>query len=107
MAEVKLDAEGKYLGCTDDEAFDRDDAYEHGAGAFFWSKDYSILWIMIPAGTHPQGYCLSPWHIKPNKNDGGHSWQWDGNIEKPTLTPSLHAVGIWHGYMRNGNLVSV
>lgn len=30
------------------------------------------------------------------------SWEWDGNREKPTLTPSVHHVGHWHGYLRNG-----
>lgn len=32
------------------------------------------------------------------------SWIWDGNIEKPTLTPSIYrktACG-WHGYLRAG-----
>lgn len=30
------------------------------------------------------------------------SWEWDGNHEKPTLSPSVHHVGHWHGYLRNG-----
>lgn len=30
------------------------------------------------------------------------SWEWDGNLEKPTLSPSVHHVGHWHGYLRNG-----
>ncbi len=34
-------------------------------------------------------------------------WQWDGNIEAPTLTPSiLHHKGEWHGYMTRGELIS-
>lgn len=32
----------------------------------------------------------------------GRSWTWDGNLEKPTLTPSIHRVGHWHGYLRDG-----
>lgn len=37
----------------------------------------------------------------------GH-WLWDGNREKPTLTPSILAtVGCrWHGYLTNGEFVS-
>ena len=31
---------------------------------------------------------------------------WDGNEDKPTITPSIHAVGCWHGWCRNGRLVS-
>jgi hypothetical protein len=30
------------------------------------------------------------------------SWEWDGNLEAPTLTPSVNHVGHWHGYLRNG-----
>ena len=30
------------------------------------------------------------------------SWQWDGNMEAPTLTPSVHHVGHWHGWLTDG-----
>lgn len=30
------------------------------------------------------------------------SWQWDGNVESPTLQPSVHWRGHWHGWLRNG-----
>lgn len=30
------------------------------------------------------------------------SWEWDGNKEAPTLSPSVHRVGHWHGWLRNG-----
>lgn len=30
------------------------------------------------------------------------SWQWDGNRESPTLSPSVHRVGHWHGYLKAG-----
>lgn len=30
------------------------------------------------------------------------SWEWDGNQESPTLSPSVHHVGHWHGWLRNG-----
>jgi hypothetical protein len=39
--------------------------------------------------------------------NGGHSWEWDGNQEKPTLTPSINSVGAWHGWVRAGRMVSV
>lgn len=34
-------------------------------------------------------------------------WNWDGNREKPTLTPSIlhHGNPEWHGYLREGVLV--
>jgi hypothetical protein len=30
------------------------------------------------------------------------SWEWDGNMDAPTLSPSVHHVGHWHGWLRNG-----
>lgn len=50
-------------------------------------------------------------------NGNADSWEWDGNIEKPTLTPSVHAmpqeakgdypgrIG-WHGHLTEGRWVS-
>ncbi len=38
--------------------------------------------------------------------DSGHCWQLSGSKEQPTLTPSIHHVGCWHGWLRNGELVS-
>ena len=46
-------------------------------------------------------------------NGSSDSWDWDGNVEKPTLTPSVHALPAepkgdypgrigWHGFLRNG-----
>jgi len=36
-------------------------------------------------------------------------WEWDGDREKPTLSPSLNSVGCcgWHGWLREGQWVSV
>ena len=36
-----------------------------------------------------------------------HQWDWDGNLEAPTLSPSLQELGgcRWHGYMRGGSWV--
>ena len=31
-------------------------------------------------------------------------WLWDGNRESPTISPSIHIIGSWHGYIRNGKL---
>ena len=35
---------------------------------------------------------------------GGHGWKWDGNEEKPTLSPSIQKLTPcrWHGYLRAG-----
>lgn len=35
------------------------------------------------------------------------AWQWDGNWEAPTLTPSIqrHGACNWHGFLRGGAFV--
>ena len=41
-------------------------------------------------------------------NDGRPQWDWDGNRECPTFSPSINcerACG-WHGYIRDGRCVS-
>lgn len=38
--------------------------------------------------------------------NNGHSWKWDGNQDKPTLEPSVHHVGRWHGFIRKGRMES-
>jgi hypothetical protein len=38
----------------------------------------------------------------PDGFPGHPSWEWDGNMEAPTLSPSVHHVGHWHGFLRNG-----
>ena len=38
-------------------------------------------------------------------------WYWDGNIDKPTLSPSIHVnqgqFDEWHGYLREGKVVNL
>ena len=44
-------------------------------------------------------------HDGQNQNDGVAQWNWDGNRDSPTFTPSINCVGCWHGYIRNGRTV--
>ena len=39
--------------------------------------------------------------------DSGSKWNWDGNRELPTLTPSVHSTGCcgWHGFLKQGKWV--
>lgn len=37
---------------------------------------------------------------------GNRVWGWDGNEDKPTIFPSIHVIGYWHGWCREGRLVS-
>lgn len=75
------------------------------AGDFCWQvgdEGKRTLVLIIPA---PNGNtCYSRWTIN-HANGDGCQWSWNGDNDIPTLTPSLHAVGIWHGWVRDGHLV--
>lgn len=34
------------------------------------------------------------------------SWIWNGNTAAPTMTPSIHKNGHWHGHLTDGKFVS-
>lgn len=45
--------------------------------------------------------------LRPGQKNGvGASWEWDGNREAPTISPSINCEGVrhcgWHGWIRNG-----
>ncbi len=51
----------------------------------------------------------SQWYVQialrpHHKNAVGASWQWDGNREKPTITPSINCEKVcgWHGFIVGG-----
>lgn len=64
----------------------------------------TVIWVMTPNGTE-RG---TPARLPVNCADG---WQWDGNADAPTITPSIHRLPSWnctgwHGWMRDGKLES-
>ncbi len=65
-------------------------------GDYFFNGNY--IGIILPDGTF-NSLPVSGIHTKD-------SWQWNQNKEKPTLTPSIHCIGHWHGYLTDGKLVS-
>ncbi len=59
---------------------------------------YSCLRLTCPCGCGSVG-------TLPFWKDGGNSvWNWDGNHERPTLTPSIQFLTPckWHGYLKAG-----
>jgi hypothetical protein len=61
--------------------------------------------MVLPSGQR----CSIPLRPVPQADmpiNGGHSWQWDGNEDKPTLTPSVNVVDHWHGWVKAGRLES-
>ena len=75
-------------------------------GDFWWQideKGHRMILIALPI---PSGkFCWSEWAIAPLKLSNGASWTWDGDVDAPTLSPSLHAIGLWHGWVRKGMLI--
>jgi len=57
------------------------------------TDDIAMLYVAPPADGHPAPV-----------------WEWDGNKEAPTLSPSIRVLGgkdqpdRWHGYLRAGKL---
>jgi hypothetical protein len=41
------------------------------------------------------------------QNGGIAQWDWNGDRERPTFSPSINCQGCWHGYIENGRCVSV
>lgn len=84
---------------------DLDQDQRPGAFAYFRSGD------RYPAGMDYRCPCgcgqTGPLDFRPHESP---SWEWDGNIEAPTLKPSVHHRYLirgewkthWHGYLTAG-----
>ena len=72
-----------------------------GPGDFCFSEDFSHIYVWLPG-------CSGQDAIAINRGapGGPRVWGWDGNENKPTLTPSIHALGQWHGFLTAGRLCS-
>jgi len=93
-----------------------DDAFaeiaEGKIGGFFFSRttdgdrEYESLVVVMP-DHGPTGAELASLPLKPGEpREGRACWEWDGNREAPTLSPSVHRPGTWHGFIRAGRLES-
>lgn len=78
-------------------------------GDFYWRtvNDQKHLGVAIPRphANFSGDWVLNLLPVEPGKANRGISWQWDGNEDQPTLTPSVHCIGHWHGWVRCGMLV--
>jgi hypothetical protein len=82
-----------------------DDAVHEGVPGSFCVETLAsgqrVMWHKLPDGN---GGLL---RLRPVVSGEQHpSWEWDGNEEKPTLTPSVHLPGRWHGWFRAGRMIS-
>lgn len=57
--------------------------------------------FVCPCGTHADGYGVRAVPLEPCSEP---HWDWDGNRDEPSLTPSLQDVSScrWHGYLTKG-----
>jgi hypothetical protein len=71
-------------------------------GDFCFSEDLGYLYLWLPGVSGPDAI-----RIHRGADPGRERvWGWDGNEDAPTLTPSIHFPGHWHGYLRQGRLES-
>lgn len=61
------------------------------------------LWMVCPGCSTLTVLALRP--LQAGKT--GHSWEWNGDADAPTLSPSVHHLNCWHGWLRAGAFVSV
>lgn len=70
-------------------------------GDFTFDEDFLFIYVWLPGGTGPDAF-----RIQKGLAAGPRVWGWDGNEDKPTLTPSIHWLDHWHGHLTAGRLVS-
>lgn len=70
-------------------------------GDFTFDDNFTHIYVWLPGVSGPDAL-----QIQKGNPGGPRVWGWDGNTESPTLTPSIHALGQWHGYLTNGELKS-
>ncbi|GGJ14396.1 DUF6527 family protein [Neoroseomonas lacus] len=75
------------------------DEIERGEFAYRRRDDGSIKWVVfwpLDCG------CPISIPIAPQRPANGATWAFSGTDAAPTLSPSVNAVGIWHGWLRDG-----
>ena len=74
-------------------------------GRFFWRvyKGQRWLKVMVPTDKVEAGCIYISLPVSPTEAAG--SWSWNGDEDRPTLTPSVDAVGYWHGLITDGHMV--
>lgn len=103
--------------CMMQQLTNRDLLWRDGSpvGSFFWGAAFRtfdgiehrcrVLWAKYPDGS------IGSIPIRPVPPQiaevyRNQSWAWDGNESEPTLTPSVHHIGRWHGWIRRGRMES-
>src|ERR1700690_2167119 len=77
------------------------------AGDFTWEIRDGARYIVValPLGLLADNYLINNLPVAKGSGTRGREWGWDGNEDAPTLTPSIHCIGHWHGWVQTGKLV--
>lgn len=111
---------GKYFGLVNHTGEIIKEAWAYGPGAF-WRMHHGAFGMIVPIhelylhdckpktnATGLPGVVIVDIFYCPNKRPADQvCWNWNGKNEKATLTPSIYPVHYWHGYLTDGNLISV
>lgn len=84
----------------------KDDAEGLDPGDFYFFTDERGQKMFASCLPNRVNLCIPIRPLIDPKINGGHSWEWDGNEQQPTLNPSVNCVGVWHGWVRAGRFVS-
>jgi hypothetical protein len=75
-------------------------------GDFAWKiTEGNVRHLVFLIPRSPNNYLFQCLPVRQGPNEAGRCWGWDGNEDAPTLTPSVHTIGHWHGWVRAGELV--
>ena len=90
-----------------------DEVWDYGPGAFTWTGKWGVpnaMWVLVP-GPNPAGALPIRIRVKQGGTSGGKDengawWSWNGNMQRPTLRPSINYAGVWHGFISDGVMES-
>ncbi|KKL56594.1 hypothetical protein LCGC14_2243850 [marine sediment metagenome] len=87
-------------------------------GDFFWTYEKDDEWDGKQERTPVRLWYYNPYArigsitISPNVQENGASWKWDGNLDEPTIHPSINehssnsihkpSPDDWHGWIHAG-----
>lgn len=72
---------------------------ERGEFCYRRREDGSVKWVNFWPWDSP---CALSAAVAPQRNGSGATWTLTGTEAAPTLSPSVNAEGIWHGFLTNG-----
>jgi hypothetical protein len=88
----------------DEKMLPGDFAWDFDSPATGGDRNNPTHYIYLSLPGDAGGWCAI--EVQRGAPGGPRIWGWDGNEDKPTMTPSILVPGQWHGWLRSGRLVS-